>query len=222
MYKIMIIEDEANIRIELKTILENALYNVVLVDKFENVVKQIIDENPDIILLDVNLPNRSGLDICMDLRKISDIPIIFVTSKNTSMDELNCITLGGDDYISKPYNPPILLARISSILKRTRKITENKNVLTHKGVTLDVLNATVKYNDDYIELSKTEMKILYYLFLNKDKIVDRISLVEYLWDNQSFIDDNTLSVNITRIRNKLSEIGVEDFIETKRGLGYKI
>ena len=170
MYKIMIIEDEANIRIELKTILENALYNVVLVDKFENVVKQIIDENPDIILLDVNLPNRSGLDICMDLRKI----------------------------------------------------TENKNVLTHKGVTLDVLNATVKYNDDYIELSKTEMKILYYLFLNKDKIVDRISLVEYLWDNQSFIDDNTLSVNITRIRNKLSEIGVENFIETKRGLGYKI
>ena len=222
MYKIMIIEDEANIRIELKTILENALYDVVLVDKFENVVKQIIDENPDIILLDVNLPNESGLDICMNLRKTSDIPIIFVTSKNTSMDELNCITLGGDDYISKPYNPPILLARISSILKRTKKITENKNVLTHKGVTLDVLNATVKYNDDYIELSKTEMKILYYLFLNKDKIVDRISLVEYLWDNQSFIDDNTLSVNITRIRNKLSEIGVEDFIETKRGLGYKI
>lgn len=222
MYKIMIIEDEANIRVELKTILENALYNVVLIDKFENVVNQILGENPDIILLDVNLPNKSGLDICMDLRKTSDIPIIFVTSKNTSMDELNCITLGGDDYISKPYNPPILLARISSILKRTKKITENKNVLTHKGVTLDVLNATVKYNDDYIELSKTEMKILYYLFLNKDKIVDRISLVEYLWDNQSFIDDNTLSVNITRIRNKLSEIGVEDFIETKRGLGYKI
>lgn len=222
MYKIMIIEDEANIRVELKTILENALYNVVLIDKFENVVNQILGENPDIILLDVNLPNKSGLDICMDLRKTSDIPIIFVTSKNTSMDELNCITLGGDDYISKPYNPPILLARISSILKRTKKITENKNVLTHKGVTLDVLKATVKYNDDYIELSKTEMKILYYLFLNKDKIVDRISLVEYLWDNQSFIDDNTLSVNITRIRNKLSEIGVENFIETKRGLGYKI
>ena len=222
MYKIMIIEDEANIRVELKTILENALYNVVLIDKFENVVNQILGENPDIILLDVNLPNKSGLDICMDLRKTSDIPIIFVTSKNTSMDELNCITLGGDDYISKPYNPPILLARISSILKRTKKITENKNVLTHKGVTLDVLNATVKYNDDYIELSKTEMKILYYLFLNKDKIVDRISLVEYLWDNQSFIDDNTLSVNITRIRNKLSEIVVENFIETKRGLGYKI
>lgn len=222
MYKIMVIEDEANIRIELKMILENALYNVVLVDRFENVLNQIIDENPDLILLDVNLPNKSGLDICMDLRKISDIPVIFVTSKNTSMDELNCITLGGDDYISKPYNPPILLARILSILKRTKKITENKNLLTYKDVTLDVLNATVKYNDNYIELSKTEMKILYYLFLNKDKIVDRISLVEYLWDNQSFIDDNTLSVNITRIRNKLSEIGVENFIETKRGLGYKI
>ncbi len=222
MYKIAVVEDEATIRSELKTILQNSLYEVKIIDKFENVAKQIIELSPDVVLLDINLPNQSGLDICMDIRKTSDIPIIFVTSKNTSMDELNCITLGGDDYISKPYNPPILLARISSILKRTKKASDNTNILVHKGVTLDVLNAKVKFEDRDIELSKTELKILYYLFLNRDKIVDRISLIEYLWDNQSFIDDNTLSVNMTRIRNKLSEIGVDNFIETKRGLGYKI
>lgn len=220
MYKIAIVEDEHMILSELKTILENALYKVVVIDKFDNVAKQILNQDLDLVLLDINLPNKNGLEICMDIRKASNIPIIFVTSKNTSMDELNCITLGGDDYISKPYNPPILLARISSILKRTKKSSEN--TITHKGVVLDVLNATIEYNNQSVELSKTEVKILYYLFLNKNKIVDRISLIEYLWDNQSFIDDNTLSVNITRIRNKLSDIGVNDFIETKRGLGYKI
>lgn len=220
MYKIAIVEDEHMILNELKTILENALYEVIVIDKFDNVAEQILNQNLDIVLLDINLPNKNGLEICMDIRKASNIPIIFVTSKNTSMDELNCITLGGDDYISKPYNPPILLARISSILKRTKKNSDN--TITHKGVVLDVLNATIKYNNKSVELSKTEVKILYYLFLNKNKIVDRISLIEYLWDNQSFIDDNTLSVNITRIRNKLSDIGVNDFIETKRGLGYKI
>ena len=223
MYKIMIIEDEKNIRMELKMILENALYTTILVDEFKNVVEQIIGSNPDVVLLDVNLPNKSGMEICAELRKTSDIPVIFVTSRNTSMDELNCITLGGDDYVTKPYNAPILLARISSLLKRVKKTTDtNKNIFTHKGVTLDQLSATVKHKDKEVELSKNELKILYYLFNNKDKIIPRIDLVEYLWDNQVFIDDNTLSVNITRIRNKLQSIGVEEFIETKRGLGYRI
>lgn len=223
MYKVMIIEDELNIRIELKTILENALYEVVLVDDFENVANKIINYKPDIVLLDVNLPNQNGMEICSEVRKKSDTPIIFVTSRNTSMDELNCITLGGDDYITKPYNPPILLARISSLLKRVKKSSVNDdNILEHRGVTLDVLTATIKCNDKEANLSKNEFRILYYLFKNKEKIVNRIELVEYLWDNQAFVDDNSLSVNITRIRNKLQSIGVNDFIETKRGLGYKI
>lgn len=223
MYKIMIVEDEENIRNELKVILENTLYETIVVEKFNDVAMQIIDRNPDLVLLDVNLPGESGLKICSDLRKTSGIPIIFVTSRNTSMDELNCITLGGDDYISKPYNAPILLARISALLKRVKKnIDSNENVFTHKGVRLEVLSAMIKYKEKAIEVSKNELKILYYLFQNKGKIVPRIDLVEYLWDNQVFIDDNTLSVNITRIRNKLQEIGVNDFIQTKRGLGYKI
>ena len=225
MYKIMIVEDEVNIRMELKMILENALYETVLIEEFDQVVEQIKKSAPDIILMDVNLPNRSGLEICAELRKSSDIPIIFVTSRNKSMDELNCITLGGDDYVSKPYNVPILLARISSLLKRVKKINENnknENIITHRGVTLNLLSATIKYKDSEVELSKNELKILYFLFNNKDKIIPRIEIVEYLWDNQLFIDDNTLSVNITRIRNKLQSIGVEDFIENKRRLGYKI
>ena len=122
MYKIMIVEDEVNIRMELKMILENALYETVLIEEFDQGVEQIKKSAPVIILMDVNLPNRSGLEICAELRKSSDIPIIFVTSRNKSMDELNCITLGGDDYVSKPYNVPILLARISSLLKRVKKI----------------------------------------------------------------------------------------------------
>lgn len=219
----MVVEDEVNIRMELKMILENALYEVVVVEQFSDVLKQIIEANPDVVLLDVNLPNQSGLQICTELRKSSDVLVIFVTSCNTSMDELNCITMGGDDYISKPYNAPILLARLSSLLKRMKKgVTSSEKLFCHKGVTLDILGAKVKYVDSEVELSKNELKILYYLFEHIDQFVPRMDLVEYLWDNQIFIDDNTLSVNVTRIRNKLQSIGVSDFIETKRGLGYKI
>lgn len=223
MYKIMIVEGEINIRMKLKMILENALYETILVSDFNNVVGQIIDCSPDVVLLDVNLPKESGLKICADLRKSSDVAVIFVTSNNSSMDELNCITLGGDDYIYKPYNAPILLARLSSLLKRIKKSTDNsENLFIHRDVTLSVLSATVSYDNKDVELSKTELKILYYLFNNIGKFISRVELVEYLWDNQLFIDDNTLSINITRIRNKLQAIGVNDFIETKRGLGYKI
>lgn len=224
MYKIMIVEDDVNIRMELKMILENALYETLLEEDFKDTAANIIKNNPDIVLLDVNLPNKSGLQIISELRKSCDIPVIFLTSRNSSMDELNCITLGGDDYITKPYNGPILLARISSLLKRVNKNKDSgdNNILTHKGVTLDVLSATVKYENEKIELSKNELKILFFLMKNKDKIAKRADIVDYLWDNQVFIDDNTLSVNVTRIRNKLNSIGVKDFIETKRGLGYKI
>lgn len=219
----MVVEDEVNIRLELRMILEHALYEVVLVEEFLDVAKQILEVKPDVVLLDLNLPHESGLMICTQVRACSDVPIIFVTSCNTSMDELNCITMGGDDYISKPYNAPILLARIASLLKRTQKATPvEEKVLTHRNLTLDVLAAKVKYDGQEVELSKNELKILYYLFQHIDQFVPRMDLVEYLWDNQIFIDDNTLSVNVTRIRSKLQSVGMVDFIETKRGLGYKI
>ena len=220
---ILIIEDELNIRKELKMFLENAEYQVNVIDDFHHVVHQIQTKKPDLVLLDINLPNESGLSICSDLRKTSDIPIIFVTSKNTSIDELNCIMLGGDDYIAKPYNAPILLARIAAVLKRTKHIEKKEDEkITYKGLTLDVLAGTIYFENMEIELTKNELKILYYLFAHRNMLVPRVDIIEYLWDNQVFIDDNTLSVNITRIRNKLKQIGIEDFIETKRGLGYKV
>ncbi len=223
MFKIIVVEDDLNIRIELNALLQNALYDVVVIENFENVEKQIIDSNGDIVLLDVNLPGKSGLEICRNIRNNSDIPIIFVTSNNTSMDELNCITMGGDDYVSKPYNVPVLLARIASILKRTKKGKDNNDTrLVYKEIVLDILAGTIKYKNEEVEMSKNELKILFYLFKHNGEIVKRADLIEYLWDNQIFIDDNTLSVNMTRIRGKLEKIGVKNFIETKRGLGYKI
>lgn len=223
MFKIIVVEDDLNIRRELNTLLQNALYDVVVIENFENVEKQIIDSTGDIVLLDVNLPGKSGLEICRNIRNNSDIPIIFVTSNNTSMDELNCITMGGDDYVSKPYNVPVLLARIASILKRIKKGKDNNDTrLVYKEIVLDILAGTIKYKNEEIEISKNELKILFYLFKHNGEIVNRADLIEYLWNNQIFIDDNTLSVNITRIRGKLEKVGVKNFIETKRGLGYKI
>ena len=157
------------------------------------------------------------------VRAVSEVPIIFLTSRTDSMDELTGMLKGGDDYITKPFQPPILLARIAAVLKRTRKETEGEAArLSHKGVELDVARGYISFQGRQTELSKNELKILHCLFKKKGEIVPRVEIIEYLWDNQVFIDDNTLSVNMTRIRSKLEEIGVEGFIETRRGMGYRI
>ena len=189
---------------------------------YKNAADDILSVNPDMVLLDVNLEGISGLTICDRLREKSDVPIIFVTGNNTSMDELNCIIRGGDDYISKPYQPPILLARIAALLKRTKKSTDKKSdtILECGNVRLDTSVALIYKDNKKAELTKNEMKILYYLFANKGKIISREELIDYLWDNDVFIDDNALSVNVTRIRNKLKELDEEKLIQTKRGMGY--
>lgn len=222
MFKIIIIEDEEEIREELQILLRNVGYETVLISKFDHVVEQIEDIKGDLILLDVNLPNKDGYEICSRLRAISIIPIIFVTSKNNPMDELKGITLGADDYIEKPYNIPVLLARIASLLGRTYTKEKQEGTVKYKEIILDTLSGTVRYQKCEVELTRNEFKILYYLFTNVGKIVPRIDIVEYLWDNQMYIDDNTLSVNMSRIREKILTIGVEDLIETKRGQGYKV
>ena len=223
MAKIMIIEDEINIRQELMQFLTNSGYETSAVVDFANVVMQVKEQNPDLLLLDVNLPGTNGLLICDQLRRESDIPIIFVTSNRTSMDELECMMRGGDDYIAKPYQMPILIARITAVLRRTRKVEQkDQGFLICKGVRLDTTSAMISYDNRKCELTKNEMKILYCLMKHKGAIIARMDLINYLWDNEVFIDDNTLSVNVTRIRHKLSELGVTDFIETKRGLGYLI
>lgn len=222
MFKIIIVEDDKEIREELKILLENSGHKVKLIEDFDNVADKIIQENAHLVLLDINLPNKSGYEICSKVRAVSKIPIIFVTSRNNSMDELKGIMLGGDDYIEKPYNVPILLARIQNILNRTYQNEQKESKSEYKGVILDILKSTIKYQDKEIELTKTEVKTLYYLLKNKDIIVPRADIINYLWDNEVYADDNSLSVIITRIREKLKELGIENFIETKRGQGYKL
>lgn len=227
--QIVIVEDDEGIRKELKQLLENAFYEVIAIEAFTDVAGQIYRRvpEPDLILLDLNLPGESGFDICRKLREHSGIPVIFLTSRTDSMDELTGILSGADDYITKPVNPPVLLARIGMVLKRTTNINARKKedallLLEHKGVTLNLAGAYIEYEGKKTDLTKNELKILHLLYQKRGEIVSRIDMIEYLWDNEVFIDDNTLSVNVTRLRSKLSGIGVKNFIETKRGMGYRI
>lgn len=220
---IVIVEDDAVIRQELKLLLENALYQVTALDDFSDVASFVLSAEPDLVLLDLNLPEESGFDICSKIRAESEVPVIFVTSRTDSMDELTGILKGGDDYITKPFQAPVLLARIGAVLKRTcQNVKEEPVSFVHREVELHVARGTVSFRGVQTELSKNELKILHLLFRRKGEIVSRADMIEYLWDDQVFIDDNTLSVNITRIRGKLAGIGISDFIETKRGLGYRI
>lgn len=220
---IVIVEDDAVIRQELKLLLENALYQVTALEDFSDVSSVVLSLETDLVLLDLNLPLESGFDICTKIRARSAVPVIFVTSRTDSMDELTGILKGGDDYITKPFQAPILLARIGAVLKRTQRQFEGEPArFVHKEVELDISRGTIGFHGNQRELSKNELKIMYLLFKRKGQIVPRADMIEYLWDNQVFIDDNTLSVNITRIRGKLAEIGIEHLIETRRGMGYRI
>lgn len=177
MYKIMIVEDDIEIREELKILLQNNGYEVKVVTNFENIEKQILEEQCHLILLDINLPNKSGYEICSKIRTKSKLPIIFVTSRNSSMDELNGIMLGGDDYIEKPYNVPVLLARIQNLLNRVYPKEQKSSKVEYKGITLDILKSQIKYNDKEIELTKTEIKTLYFLLKNTDRIIPRTEII---------------------------------------------
>ena len=221
--KILIIEDEAVIRRELKILLENAMYEAAALTEFHHILQQIAEQSPDLILLDINLPGCSGFDVCTQIRGEMGVPVIFLTSRTDSMDELNGILKGGDDYITKPYQAPILLARIGAVLKRTMggRLKEQTQFV-HKDVRLDIAGCVLTCRNKQTELTKAEMKILYRLFRQPGEYVSRTNLIEYLWENKIFIDDNTLSVHMTRIREKLKAIGVHELIVTKRGLGYRI
>lgn len=223
-YNILLAEDDMSLRKELKILLENAMYQVTAPDTFDAVPQTAASGKADLVLLDINLQGCSGFDICTRLREQTDIPVIFLTSRTSSMDELTGILKGADDYITKPFEPAVLLARISAVLKRTAKNGERQAALrfTHKNATLDAAACRLLYRETFAELTKTEMKILHLLFLHAGAFVAREDLIEYLWENHIFLDDNTLSVHITRLRNKLKSIELYDFIETKRGLGYRI
>lgn len=220
MYTILIIEDDEAICKELQMLLQKQGYEAVCWDLQEDIRELVKTHDPHIILLDINLPQMDGFTVCSQLRSFSKVPIIFVTSRNTDMDELCSMQMGGDDFITKPYNTSILLARIAALLKRSYEWKDQN--LSHNGVTLDIAMSRVSYQNEARELTKNEVKILHYMFQHQGEIIPREDLIDYLWDNKLFIDDNALSVNVTRIRNKLRELGVDDFIVTRHRQGYQI
>ena len=217
MIKIKIIEDDFSIANELKEMLENSGYSVEITGDFYSVLEQIKKQQPDLILLDINLPKVNGEVLLQQIRKENNIPVIMVTSKNSEVDEVLSMSYGADDYITKPYNPTILLLRIGAVLKRSERSTDkilyrNLEVIPSKGI--------LKQESDEIVLTKNEMIIFLYLLQHQGKIVTRDELMTDLWNNDEYINDNALTVNISRLRSKLKEIGYEEAIETRKGQGY--
>ena len=220
MQRILIIEDDEKLREELQKFLNNNGYKVEVLKTFDNTLNDILKINPDLILLDISLPGADGEYICKEIRKQSAMPIIIITSRDNELDELLCINYGADHYITKPFNIRILLAKISSLLRRTNMLGELSDKINAKDFILNISKSTVEKGNQTIELTKNEFRILKYLVQNREKIVSREDIMECLWDSESFIDDNTLTVNITRLRNKLEELGLKELLETKRGQGY--
>lgn len=221
MNRIFIIEDDQLLRIELAKLLETYGYTCEVSDDFERIITVALAAKADLILLDINLPYYDGHHVCREIRRHSDVPIIVVTSSNNDMDELMSMNLGADDFISKPYNKQILLARIAAVLKRTQAKGEIEQI-EYKGIILYPSKSIVAYGGVQTELTKNELRILSILMHYRGEIVSRDEIMEELWQSEEFVDDNTLTVNVNRLRKKLDEIGVSNFIQTKRGQGYII
>lgn len=220
MSKILIVEDDEKLSKELKIFLDKNGYDSVILQKFDNAVEDILEENADLILLDINLPYTDGEYICKEIRKTSDVPIIMVTSRDNEIDELLSLNYGADQYVTKPFNIQILLAKITGLLKRNQNADKSQEKIKCNGFILNVSKSMIETENKKIELTKNELKILHYLVLNQGKIVSREDIMNYLWESENFIDDNTLTVNMTRLRGELEELGIKDSIETKRGQGY--
>ncbi len=220
MKKILIVEDDEKLRGELEIFLNNNGYQTESIKTFENTIEDILKINPNLVLLDINLPFADGEYICKEIRKKSDMGIIIITSRDNEIDELISINYGADQYITKPFNIQILLAKINSLLRRFSNNNELKESIDVKDFILNISTSTIQKNDKIIELTKNEFRILKYLIENRGKIVSREDIMDSLWENESFIDDNTLSVNITRLRNKLEELELKELIQTRRGQGY--
>ena len=222
MTKILVVEDDHQIQQELVLLLQRNGFEAQALTSFESVLQQIIAAHPDLVLLDLNLPGIDGQQICREVRQLSNVPIIVVTSRNTDLDELMVLSLGADDFIAKPYNTQILLMHITSVLRRANSDVTTGTKLSHAGVTLDSSSCKVSANQKSVELTKNELRILSLLMQNAGTVVSRQRIQEELWQSDEFVDDNTLTVNISHLRNTLSSIGVEDFVMTRRGLGYVI
>lgn len=213
----MIVEDDKIVASELYNLLTNSSYEATILTNFENALETILKSNSDLILLDINIPYLNGELLLKNIRKKSNIPIIMVTSKTNEADEALSIMYGADDYIIKPYNPTILLLRISNIFKRCE---QKLDIIKFKNLIININKGIIKNNEKEVVLIKNEMIIFSYLLNNKERIVTRDELMTTLWNNDEYINDNALTVNISRLRTKLKELSEEEMIETRKGLGY--
>ena len=222
MQKIMIVEDDEIISSTLKKHLQKWNYEVSVVEDFENVLELFVQEEPLLVLLDISLPFYNGYHWCQEMRKISQIPIIFISSTNENMNIVMAMNMGADDFINKPFDLNVITAKIQALLRRTYSFSKQFHVLTYKELLLNLLEATLTYHDQVIDLTKNELKILQLLFEKPEIYVSRDDIMVALWQNEQFVDDNTLSVNMNRIRKKLEDIGINSLIQTKKGLGYRV
>ncbi len=220
MKRILIIEDDEKLRCELETFLNKNGFVATSLNKFDNAVEDILNEKADLLLLDINLPYTDGEFICKEIRKTSNVPIIMVTSRDNEMDELLSLNYGADQYVTKPYNIQILLAKIVGLLKRNQNAGNNPDKIDCGEFVLNTAGRIAEKEDNKVELTKNEYKILEYLVLHRQQVISRDEIMDYLWESEEFVDDNTLNVNIKRLRTKLEELGIINQIETRRGQGY--
>lgn len=218
--KIAIVEDDMKIREELSKLLKNNGYETIIFNDFENIPLLIKNSEANLVLLDINLPFENGYEICRKIKNESNIPIIFVTSRDSTEDEIMSIKVGGIDFITKPYDTIILLEKIKRAINLT--VPKNFKEMTKKGYTLDLHLSLLKYKDQEIELTRNEFRILYYFFMNDERVISKEELLEKLWNDKYYLDENILLVNINRLRKKAEEIGIKDLLENVRGKGYKL
>lgn len=222
MYKIMIIEDDLTIAKAIQEHLTKWDYDVQYVSDYKNIVEQVISYEPQLILLDVMLPYFNGFYWCGEIRQVSKVPIIFISSASDNMSIVMAINMGGDDFIAKPFDINVLRAKVGALIRRTYSFQGQVNIIEHKGVILNLSDTTLVYQQQKIDLTKNEYRILQILLENVGQIVSREEIMHHLWQSDSFIDDNTLTVNMARLRKKLTDYGLEHFIATKKGLGYMV
>lgn len=218
----MIIEDDEIIASAIQKHLETWNYEVDVIDDFEHVLEKYLQIQPELILLDISLPFYNGYHWCEQIRKVSSVPIIFISSASENMNIVMAISMGGDDFITKPFDFSVLTAKIQALLRRTYSFSKSMQVLTYKELVLNILDATISYHELMIDLTKNELKILQILFEKSETFVSRDDLMMALWQSNEFIDDNTLSVNMNRLRKKLEDFHIDHLIQTKKGLGYKL
>ena len=222
MQKIMIVEDDQVISSTLKRHLEKWNFEVYVVEDFEHVMEVFLDYQPTLVLLDISLPFYNGYHWCQEMRKVSEIPIIFISSTNENMNIVMAMNMGADDFINKPFDLNVITAKIQAMIRRTYSFSKQFHILTYKELILNLLEATVSYHDQVIELTKNELKIMQMLFEKAETYVSRDELMIELWQSDQFVDDNTLSVNMNRLRKKLDDFGLDSLIQTKKGIGYKL